>query len=140
VFPIKHLRALKNILPEPDYYNLYGPTETNVCTYYPIPSKIPDNQTRPFPIGKTCSHLEAIVVDENGTIVERGTEGELCIAGPGVTQGYWNLPERTARAFLTDSAGRNWYKTGDVVVEEGDGILYLYGQTRSDGKEKELSD
>src|SRR3990172_113243 len=33
VFPIKYLRLLKNLLPRPRYFNLYGPTETNVCTY-----------------------------------------------------------------------------------------------------------
>jgi acyl-coenzyme A synthetase/AMP-(fatty) acid ligase len=32
VFPVKHLRALKEIWSSPDYFNLYGPTETNVCT------------------------------------------------------------------------------------------------------------
>jgi len=125
VFPIKHLKALKSLLPEPSYYNLYGPTETNVCTYYPIPKQIPDNQIKPFPIGKTCSHLQSIVVDENGKPVQRGVEGELCIIGPGVTQGYWNLPDRTANAFLVDSQGMYWYKTGDIVVEEPDGN-YIY--------------
>ncbi len=38
VFPVKHLRALKSLLPAPRYYNLYGPTETNVCTFYEIPT------------------------------------------------------------------------------------------------------
>jgi acyl-coenzyme A synthetase/AMP-(fatty) acid ligase len=40
-------------------------------------------------------------------------------------QGYWNLPERTARAFLIDSSGRHWYKTGDIVVQDADGN-YIY--------------
>jgi amino acid adenylation domain-containing protein len=128
VFPIKHLKALKSILPAPAYYNLYGPTETNVCTYYPIPDQIPDSQTKPFPIGKTCSHLESIVVDERGNAVKQGEEGELCIYGPGVTQGYWNLPERTAKAFLVDSQGCNWYKTGDIVVEEPHGNYVYVGR------------
>ena len=34
VFPIKYLRRLVEFLPKPAYCNLYGPTETNVCTYY----------------------------------------------------------------------------------------------------------
>jgi acyl-coenzyme A synthetase/AMP-(fatty) acid ligase len=40
-------------------------------------------------------------------------------------QGYWNLPEKTANAFLVDSSGQRWYKTGDIVIEESDGN-YLY--------------
>jgi amino acid adenylation domain-containing protein len=128
VFPIKHLKTLKTLLPDPLYYNLYGPTETNVCTYYPIPHHIPESQTKPFPIGKTCSHLESIVVDQNGQQVKQGEEGELCIFGPGVTQGYWNLPERTTKAFLIDAQGRNWYKTGDIVIEEEDGNYTYIGR------------
>jgi amino acid adenylation domain-containing protein len=125
VFPIKHLRALKALLPKPRYFNLYGPTETNVCTFYEIPEHLPEERSQPYPIGKVCSHLQAIVVDEQGQEISAGQEGELCISGPGVMQGYWNLAERTGRAFLIDSAGERWYKTGDIVVQEAGGN-YIY--------------
>jgi amino acid adenylation domain-containing protein len=125
VFPIKHLQALKTLLPEPKYFNLYGPTETNVCTYYELPRQIPAEQTQPFPIGKACSHYQIKVVDQQGQQVAVGEAGELCATGPGVMQGYWNLPERTASAFLTDPSGQRWYKTGDIVVEQPDGN-YIY--------------
>ena len=128
VFPIKHLRALKTLLPKPRYFNLYGPTETNVCTFYEIPTQIPAEQTQPFPIGKTCSHLQSRVVDKQGQEVPYGVEGELCISGPGVTQGYWNLPERTGSAFLADASEQSWYKTGDIVIEEGEGIYTFIGR------------
>ncbi len=127
VFPVKHLRKLKSLLPHPRYWNLYGPTETNVCTFYEIPSEIPEARTEPYPIGKTCSHLCSIVVDEQGQRVVPGREGELCISGPGVMQGYWNLPERSAAAFL-ELDGQRWYKTGDLVVEGTDGNLILIGR------------
>jgi acyl-coenzyme A synthetase/AMP-(fatty) acid ligase len=125
VFPVKHLRLLKNLLPKPRYFNLYGPTETNVCTYFEIPSTIPEDQTKPFPIGETCAHYRIKVVDERGQEVGIGQMGELIAGGPGVMQGYWNLPEKTANAFLVDSAGQRWYKTGDIVVQNQDGN-YLY--------------
>ena len=131
VFPIKHLRMLKDLLPQPRYFNLYGPTETNVCTYFEIPGTIPMDQTKPFPIGVPCSHYKNSirVVDEQGQDVEIGQMGELIATGPGVMQGYWNLPERTANAFLVDSSGQRWYKTGDVVVQDEDGN-YLYVSRR----------
>lgn len=125
VFPVKHLRTLVNLLPGRRYFNLYGPTETNVCTFYEIPEHIPEERMQPYPIGQVCSHLQGIVVDEEGREVQPGQEGELCISGPGVMQGYWSLPEQTARAFLTDSHDRRWYKTGDIVVQEADGN-YIY--------------
>jgi acyl-coenzyme A synthetase/AMP-(fatty) acid ligase len=120
VFPIVHLRAVKELWPRPRYFNLYGPTETNVCTWYEVPPRIPAERTEPFPIGKVCSHLQGLVVDERDREVARGAEGELCIRGAGVTQGYWNLPENNQRAFLQRPDGSRWYRTGDLVVEEGD--------------------
>jgi amino acid adenylation domain-containing protein len=127
VFPIKHLRMLKDLLPLPRYFNLYGPTETNVCTYYEIPATLSVDHTKPFPIGKACTHYRNMirVVDEQGQDVEIGQMGELIATGPGVMQGYWNLPERTASAFLVDSSGQRWYKTGDLVVQDENGD-YLY--------------
>jgi amino acid adenylation domain-containing protein len=128
VFPLKHLRALKSLLPHPRYFNLYGPTETNVCTYYEVPRAIPEERTQPFPIGKACSHYLVKVVDEQGRDLPAGSEGELCATSPGMMAGYWNLPERTAAAFLTDNNGRRWYKTGDLVVEEQDGNYNYVGR------------
>jgi amino acid adenylation domain-containing protein len=128
VFPLKHLRALKALLPQPRYFNLYGPTETNVCTFYEIPTKLPQERTDPFPIGKACTHVQAKVVDEYGREISPGQEGELCISGAGVMQGYWNLPEQTARAFLEDHSGRRWYKTGDIVIEDADGNYVFVGR------------
>jgi amino acid adenylation domain-containing protein len=128
VFPVKHLRAVQRLVPGPAYYNLYGPTETNVCTFHRIPDRVPDERSEPYPIGKACSHLRTRVVDPHGADVARGEEGELCVAGPGVMQGYWNLPEQTARAFLADAAGERWYRTGDVVVEAPDGAYTFLGR------------
>src|SRR5688572_449646 len=125
VFPVKHLRTLAALLPVPRYFNLYGPTETNVCTFHEVPTPIPGERTSPYPIGKVCSHLQAKVIDERNALVPAGGEGELCIAGRGVMQGYWELPEQTARGFIVDDDGTRWYRTGDVVVEEPGGV-YIY--------------
>ena len=121
VFPVKHLRALKKLLPNPRYFNLYGPTETNVCTFYEIPHVFPEDRTHPFPIGKACSNYRIGILDELGREVSPGDEGELCASGSGMMIGYWNLPEKTANAFLVDSSGDKWYKTGDIVLEAPDG-------------------
>jgi len=128
VFPIRHLRSLCAQLPRPRYFNLYGPTETNVCTFYEVPAPIPEDRTTPVPIGKSCSHLRCKVVDPEGRDVRRGEEGELCVAGRGVMQGYWALPEQTARGFLVDAAGERWYKTGDIVIEQPDGNYTYLGR------------
>lgn len=129
VFPIVHLRSFKAQVPQPRYFNLYGPTETNVCTFYEIPARIPDDRADPYPIGKTCSNLESRIVGPDGRTVGPWTEGELCVAGPNVMQGYWNLHEQTTRGFLPDAGdGTRWYKTGDIVIEEPDGNYRYVGR------------
>jgi acyl-coenzyme A synthetase/AMP-(fatty) acid ligase len=128
VFPVKHLRALHSLLPEPRYFNLYGPTETNVCTFYEVPTPIPAERVAPYPIGASCSHLRCKVVDEQGRATTAGEEGELCVSGRGVMQGYWALPDQTARGFLVDDAGVRWYRTGDIVVEAADGNYTYRGR------------
>jgi amino acid adenylation domain-containing protein len=127
VFPVVHLRALSEALPHPRYFNLYGPTETNVCTHYEVVLPVPEVRTEPYPIGKVCAHLHGLVVDPDGRVVARGAEGELVIRGDNLLDGYWNLPERTADAFL-EAEGARWYRTGDLVVEEPDGNLRYVGR------------
>jgi amino acid adenylation domain-containing protein len=128
VFAVKHLRTLTELLPRPRYFNLYGPTETNVCTWHEVPLPVPPERSTPYPIGKTCSHLRSRVTDEHGAELPAGSEGELCIAGPGVMQGYWALPEQTARGFHIDADGTRWYRTGDIVIEDADGCHTYRGR------------
>jgi len=125
VFPVKHLRALTELLPHPRYFNLYGPTETNVCTFAEVPAKIPADRTEPYPIGPACEHCIPMVLDTDMKPVKRGEEGLLYMSGPSVFQGYWNRPKENAAAFL-EIDGTRWYCTGDVVrEEEGQGFIYM---------------
>lgn len=128
VFPVTHLRQLQQLWPGKRYLNLYGPTETNVCTWYELEETVPAERTDPYPIGKVCAHLRGIVVDPEGHEVARGAEGELCIAGPSVLQRYWNLEEQTAKAFLTNRSDDRWYRTGDLVRENADGDYVFVGR------------
>ncbi len=50
-----------------------------------------------------------------------GEEGELCVRGPQVMSGYWNLPEETAKVL--DREG--WLSTGDIAVMDADGFLRI---------------
>ena len=128
VFPIVHLRSLKRQVPDPRLFNLYGPTETNVCTWFEIPPVVDNDRVEPYPIGKTCSNLESVVAADNGQPVARGAQGELCIAGPQVMRGYWNLPDQTESAFFSDPTGKRWYRTGDIVTEGPDGNYRYLGR------------
>jgi amino acid adenylation domain-containing protein len=124
VFPVKHLRSIAERWPQARYYNLYGPTETNVCTFARIPTPIPADRTEPYPIGHLCPYCEGLVLDTfNGAEVGRGEEGLLHIAGDSLFQGYWG---RSTTDLFFERHGRRWYSTGDVVRElESDGYVYV---------------
>ncbi len=128
VFPIDALRALRSLWPRAAMWNLYGPTETNVCTAFPIPASIPANRTETYPIGRVCPPLSARVVNEAGRDLPAGTLGELVIAGPGVMRGYFGQPELTSAAFFSDALGTRWYRTGDLVADDGSGCFQFHGR------------
>jgi len=103
VFPSRFLRELRQQVPHAGYFNLYGPTETNVVTWYPIGSEIPD----PIPIGKAIDGVEVSAED-----------GELVVRGATLMSGYWG----------ESIAPREVYRTGDMVRQLPDGNYLFLGR------------
>jgi amino acid adenylation domain-containing protein len=124
VFPVKQLKKLVDKWPAPAYYNLYGPTETNVCTFARISVPIPEDRVEPYPIGQVCAHCDALVLDFAGQPVPEGEEGLLYISGAPVFQGYWGRLEEAA-GHTVSRDGKRWYNTGDVVCQRSDGYHYI---------------
>ncbi len=147
VFPVKYLRRLMELMPGALFFNLYGPTETNVCTYYRVPALEP-GRTEPIPIGSAISNVEVFAVTEEGRRAGVGEVGELHVRGAGVMQGYWGDPERTNKMLLPDPFARETqdlvYRTGDLVVLGEDDNYRLLGrkdnQIKSRGYRIELGD
>ncbi|HEX4524736.1 MAG TPA: amino acid adenylation domain-containing protein [Casimicrobiaceae bacterium] len=133
VFPVAHLRRLREQIPDARYWNWYGPTETNVCTAYAV-DELPPDQTAPVPIGTACANCKLLVVNDAGAVCQPGETGELYVSGPSLMTGYQAMPEATAHAFVTRGEpgdGTLWYRTGDLVREDAAGLLHLLG--RRDG-------
>ncbi|MBI4241871.1 MAG: amino acid adenylation domain-containing protein [Candidatus Rokubacteria bacterium] len=130
VFPTPQLRRLRRALPGVGLFNLFGPTETNVCTYYEVPPDLPDDWTAPISIGRACEHMETFVLDDEGRTVGEGVEGTLWARGDNLMQGYWNDAERTAASLRPDPRGRpgTAYCTGDRVVLQADGNYEFRGR------------
>jgi len=127
-FPAKHLKSLMGALPQARYHNFYGPTETNVCTYYEVRSA-QDLSDQPPPIGKACKGIELVVLDESGEQVPVGGTGELFVQGGTVTPGYYKNSEKTRTMFFKSSVsphrGENLYQTGDIVTRiDKDNLVY----------------
>ncbi|PTM08499.1 MAG: hypothetical protein DA408_20440 [Bacteroidetes bacterium] len=129
VFPIEPLRQLQACWIQADFYNLYGPTETNVVTWFPVPKPIAEGQTAPYPIGQLCPYAQGAIWCENAIANwEPDAEGELLICGDSLTPGYWGQVEKNKSAFLSLS-NQKWYKTGDRVRINHEGDLVYLGRT-----------
>lgn len=115
VFPVKTLHPLMSLWNRSRFFNLYGPTETNVCTF----TEIIRDETRntPYPIGFPCNHHE----------IEITEKGELLVGGAHVANGYLNRPELTESRFFTRGNIR-WFHTGDQVEKDSIGNLIYKGR------------
>jgi amino acid adenylation domain-containing protein len=125
VFPGKYLTRLMELVPQAHFYNLFGPTETNVCTWYEV--RHGESLDEGVPIGYPIDGVELIVERPDGSPAERGEEGELLVRGPTVMHGYWGDEARTARV-LSGEQGERVYRTGDLVREDPDGKLVFLGR------------
>ena len=72
-------------------------------------------------IGLPLPSTEVAIMEDDGTPLACGTEGEICVRGPQVMQGYWHMPDETAKVF---HAG-GWLRTGDVGVMDDRGCVRL---------------
>lgn len=135
VFPMKYLQQLADRLPHADLYNLYGPTETNVCTYYRVERERLAGMDK-LPIGIACENTEVFAVNDQDEIVTQpGGTGELYVRGPAVTCGYWADAEKTMKIVVPNRFQPNFeekmYCTGDLVQLGEDGNYYFLGRRDS---------
>ncbi len=127
-FPIEPLRMLQQGWPRTEFYNLYGPTETNVCTYFKLPHPVPEERVTPFPIGRPCPYAQCMLMaDEVPMPLRPGAEGELLVAGRSVMAGYVGPVSGSEQRWVYHH-DRTWYRTGDRVVVDGSGNLVFKGR------------
>ena len=86
---------------------------------------------RPGFMGRAYPGREVVVVDEHGTPIGPGVEGEIVVrrGDPTGFLGYWEKPEKTGEMFLggRDAAGA-WIKTGDMAVRDEEGYFRFMGR------------
>jgi fatty-acyl-CoA synthase len=101
---------------------IYGATETSPIAIY-------QTQDHAFAtagsIGRAGISCAIRLVDEQGTDVPTGTNGEIWVKGDNVLTRYWNNPESTGQA-LTDG----WFHTGDVARIDENGFYWFVGRTK----------
>ncbi|WP_307856053.1 fatty-acid--CoA ligase FadD8 [Nocardioides faecalis] len=114
----------------PIFAQYYGQSEAPmVITYFPKGEHV-DADGRPLEhrltsCGRPSAYLRAALLDEDGNPVPQGEPGEICVAGPLLSAGYWELPEATAETFRD-----GWMHTGDVAREDEHGFWYIVDRTK----------
>lgn len=101
-----------------DFAQIYGLTETgNTAICLPPEAHKPGTKLmqaagRPYP----CVRLK--IIDDDGSVLDDGEVGEVCIQTPSHMVGYWQLPEATAKTLID-----GWIHTGDAGYIEDE---YLF--------------
>ncbi len=147
VFPTGYLKRLVALLPHVRFANLYGPTETNVCTWWEV-GELPEDPVETIPIGRAIANVDTFVVADDGHRAAPGEVGELYVRGPTVMQGYLGDPQKTASRLVPNPFGdvldQLVYRTGDLVSETAGGDYRFLGrrdsQVKSRGYRIELGD
>lgn len=114
-----------------ELYDFYGPTESTIyCTYYKY-NKEGVNVTSNgiVSIGKPLANVDCIIVDEECNLLPDMKKGELCIAGPQLSSGYWNNEDKNKSSFfLKKKNGKEtrYYHTGDLCyIDVSGNIMYV---------------
>src|SRR5690606_4233378 len=94
--------------------NGYGMTETGPTAFVAAPE---DALDKIGSVGKPQMLLDVRIVGAEGRDVAEGETGEIWMRGPGLTPGYWNRPQETAKAFTEDG----WLKSGDLGRRDAEG-------------------
>jgi len=137
--PLDLVMEWSKCIPYSAVYNFYGPTEATIyCTFKQLTLDGNDKSLNGMlSIGKPLKHVDAIVVDDEGNVLEQGQKGELCVSGEQITPGYWNNQDRNDAAFFhkeIDGTIQRLYHTGDLCFLDGDGDIMLYGRLDSQAK------
>ncbi len=133
-YPPDELAELMRLVPDARVSNVYGPAEVNQCTFHHLDG--PPDPARPVPIGTPWPAAQVVVVDPDSDppAVARvdgdgRRTGELLVATSTMMRGYWGRPELTRSAIVEasfpDRPAARWYRTGDLVVEDGGELVFV---------------
>jgi fatty-acyl-CoA synthase len=107
----------------PIFAQYYGQSEAPmVITYL---AKGDHDEKRLTSCGRPTLFARTALLGEDGKPVPQGEVGEVCVSGPLLCGGYWNLPEETCKTFHD-----GWMHTGDLAREDEDGFWYIVDRTK----------
>jgi len=126
---VPHVRQAAALWPDTVLVNGYGPTENTTFTCcHRVRAPDVDESARDIPIGRPIAGTTVRIVDDALEDVAPGTTGELLAGGAGLASAYLDRPALTAERFIVDDEGERWYRTGDLVSEDCEGLIHFHGR------------
>jgi amino acid adenylation domain-containing protein/non-ribosomal peptide synthase protein (TIGR01720 family) len=125
---------LAHVHPSTMVVNAYGATEATVdSTVLVLEPALLERyaETATYvPVGRPLANTTVHLLDEDGSLVPVGVPGQVHIGGDGVSAGYWNRPQLTAKHFVADpfTPGGRLYRPGDLARWRPDGTLEFLGR------------
>lgn len=113
--------------PRARFHNVYGCTETNDSFLHPVDPRTAHTRYGKIPIGRPLPGVEATVLDDDGRTLTGPGTGELVVRTPFQTTGYLQVSLNPDVFVVRD--GRVFYRTGDIVTRDADGLHYLEGRS-----------
>lgn len=120
-------RRFYRVFPEATLINLYGLSEVTAdATYYEVPR---DQDGVHVPLGRSINNSTLYILDDKKSMLPRGMQGDIYIAGHGLAKGYHLQTELTDEVFTTDPFGGGlMFKTGDRGRWNNEGVLAYGGR------------
>jgi fatty-acyl-CoA synthase len=101
----------------------YGQSEAPMAITYL--AKGDHDEKRLTSCGRPTLFARTALLGDDGKPVPQGEPGEICVSGPLLAGGYWNLPDATAETFKD-----GWLHTGDMAREDEDGFYYIVDRVK----------
>lgn len=105
----------------------YGLTEAGVNCFH---MELAEAERCPESVGRPMPHLWARVSSGEDAEARAGEVGELCLSGPVLMEGYWELDRESAEVLRPGPDGRTWLHTGDRAYRDEAGRYFIVGRTK----------
>lgn len=119
--PLEDKKLLTQLLPDTRICMHYGLTEASRSAFIEFHKEFGRLET----VGRQTPNMLIKICDENGATVPNGEEGEICVCGDAVFEGYYELPEENQKSFWGE-----YFRTGDWGTKDDEGYIRLVSRKK----------
>lgn len=125
-FSPEQIKRLEAVVGEGRFCEVYGMTETS-----PVQTLNPAQRFNQGCVGipLPCTQVRIVDAVDGVTTMPLNEPGEIIVSGPQVMQGYWGMPDATAKS-LRVLDGKTWMYTGDIGAMDEEGYVRICDRSK----------